>query len=239
MARLCGRARNAKSRISAWSAVAVVCFSPCWVSIVPLISYAGITPMLQVIRGVFQDKQDSETKVSIIFANKTELDICKNFFRVKFNLACSTPAILSVPQGNWRTCWISWWSLPFALYAMWVLSLTCVIPANFHCNHSHTSPRLEVFPGLCRHRHDSQASPSSFCGFPHDGLWARRNDCRVQNQPCKSRFHISYLMCSHRVSRLRLDGMCPISLLFSKFIVIAILAGFTTPVPAMDAIRVL
>ncbi|KAF9455798.1 hypothetical protein BDZ94DRAFT_1276612 [Collybia nuda] len=36
---------------------------------------SGITPMLQVLRGVFQDKEDTETKVSLIYANKSEIDI--------------------------------------------------------------------------------------------------------------------------------------------------------------------
>lgn len=38
--------------------------------------------MLQVIRGIFQDNEDSETRVSIIYANKSENDICRNFFRI-------------------------------------------------------------------------------------------------------------------------------------------------------------
>lgn len=36
--------------------------------------------MLQVIRGIFQDNEDTETRVSLIYANKSEIDICRNFF---------------------------------------------------------------------------------------------------------------------------------------------------------------
>ena len=39
---------------------------------------SGVTPILQVLRGIFLDKEDTETRVWILDANKTEEDICKS-----------------------------------------------------------------------------------------------------------------------------------------------------------------
>lgn len=44
----------------------------------------GVTPILQVLRGIFQDKDDYETRVWLIDANRTEKDICKIFFLQNF-----------------------------------------------------------------------------------------------------------------------------------------------------------
>jgi nitrate reductase (NAD(P)H) len=41
---------------------------------------SGVTPILQVLRGIFQDKDDFETRVWLIDANRTEKDICEIFF---------------------------------------------------------------------------------------------------------------------------------------------------------------
>jgi nitrate reductase (NAD(P)H) len=43
---------------------------------------SGITPILQTLRGVFLDDNDTETRVWVLDANKTEEDIRKPFSKL-------------------------------------------------------------------------------------------------------------------------------------------------------------